>query len=344
MNRHRLSTFGLPSDLPTFWKSATDAPLSFRVRQLDMPILEAGKRREWWSAYIALSFCLLEVVFHWAELANKDEEGKVPDDEVELLKVQAWRTNTEGELLGILFGKVRVDHLEPITSEVLVFLAQLLDDLPLDVLSRCDKRPTPATLTRTLAPHLLWSTCTEIDGDNCYYPSSGHYLVIDVTDLTLWDPIIRRGEERGEASKKEEEEEEEEEESLEAESHDPDYNASEEAESGGSGSDESGSPSEQSKEENEAAAEKRRERAEGKRSVEESDGPAAQLLQGDLARNLEPPQEEPGGHGVTTAEGSRSKRRRSSSPTQSSPPRPTIHIRGDAGARASSPVFISSSP
>ncbi|GBG69665.1 hypothetical protein CBR_g4495 [Chara braunii] len=163
--------------------------------------------QEWWNAYVALSFCLLEVVFHWAEQADKDEEDEVPDDDVELLLIQEWRTDTHGELLGILFGKVRDDHLEPITSEILMFLAQLLDDLPLDILSRCDERSTPGVLTHTLVPHLLWSTCTELDDDNCYYPSSGHYLVFDETDLTLWDPITRRVEVEGETNDEEVEEE-----------------------------------------------------------------------------------------------------------------------------------------
>ncbi|GBG58920.1 hypothetical protein CBR_g24271 [Chara braunii] len=175
-----------------------------------------------------LSFCLLEVMFHWAEPADKNEEDEIPDDEVELLIVQAWRMDMEGEFLGLLFGKVKDDHMEPITNEVLVFLAQLLDDLPLDIISRCDERPAVATLTRTLVPHLLWSTCAELDGDNtdkCYYPSSGHYLAIDVTDLTLWDPIIRRVEVEGvvdDAEKeREEESEEEEEEDSEAKTGDP---------------------------------------------------------------------------------------------------------------------------
>ncbi|GBG79734.1 hypothetical protein CBR_g29998 [Chara braunii] len=103
-----------------------------------MPILKAGKWAEWWNVYVALNFCLLEEVFHWAEPANKDEEDEVPDDEVELLIGQAWRTDTEGELLWILFEKVRDDHLESITGEVLMFLAQLLVDLRLEILSRVE--------------------------------------------------------------------------------------------------------------------------------------------------------------------------------------------------------------
>ncbi|GBG93499.1 hypothetical protein CBR_g72082, partial [Chara braunii] len=161
------------------------------------------------------------------------EGGEVEDDEVELLIVKAWRTSTEGELLEVLFGKVEEGHLDAITDELLVFLAQLVDDLPLDILSRCDEKPRTDVLTRTLAPHLVWSRCMELDGDNCFYPSPSLYLEIDVTDLTLWDPFIRRGN-AIEASY--EEEEEEGEESEEGESctnqDDPDYIGSEEEEEG----------------------------------------------------------------------------------------------------------------
>ncbi|GBG59423.1 hypothetical protein CBR_g38448 [Chara braunii] len=290
-----------------------------------------------------------KVSFSFLEISFLGREDEVPDDDVEMMIIHVWRTDTEGELLGILFGKVRDDHLEPITSEIVVFLTQLVDDLPLDILSHCDELATPTVLTCTLVPHLLWSTCTELDRDNSYYPSSGHYLVIDVTDLTLWDPITRRLEATEELDEEEEEREEgseEEEENSGAECDDPDYHESEEGELKESESGRLGSSSERSKEEDKAATQRRREKAEGKRLVQESDGRASWLLQGDLARNREPLQEEPGGDGVTTTEGSKSKRRRrSSSQAQSSPPpQSTVHIRGDVGARASSLVVISLSP
>ncbi|GBG81631.1 hypothetical protein CBR_g32624 [Chara braunii] len=192
-----------------------------------------------------------------------------------------------------------------------------------------------------LVPHLLWSTCTELDGDNCYYPSSGHYLVIDVTDLTLWNPIIRRVEVWEEQAEEEREEtsgekvQKEEEKSSETRSDDPDYNESEEAESKESRSDESGGPNESSKEEDEALTQRRRERAKGKRPMEESNEPTAWLLQGDPVRNPELPPEEPEGDGVSTAEGSGSRRRRRSpSSTQSSPP-PWPTFVGATGIRRS---------
>ncbi|GBG61272.1 hypothetical protein CBR_g19804 [Chara braunii] len=268
---------------------------------------------------------------------HKDEDDEVPNDKGELLIVQAWRMDTEGELLGILFGKVRDEHLEPITSEVSVLLAQLIDDLPLQILSRRDERSAPAALPRTLAPRLMarWSTCTELDGDNIYLPSSGDYLVIDVTDITLWDPIIRRVEVG--AGEEEERENTNEEEDSDARSDDPDYRESEETGSEGSGSDESGSSGGRSEEEDEAAAQRRREKAEGKHPVQDSDESDERLLQDDPACNPEPPQEESGGdHGVATAVGSRSRRRRRSPiPAQSpQPQRPTVRLRGDTGTRA----------
>ncbi|GBG76594.1 hypothetical protein CBR_g22473 [Chara braunii] len=195
------------------------------------------------------------------------QEDEVPNDDVELLIVQAWRTDTEGELLGILFEQVRDGHLEPITSEVLVFLAQPVDDLPLDILSRCEERSTPAALPRTFTPQLLWSTCTELDDDNIYLPSSGDYLVIDVTSITLWDLTIRRvevgkgEEEEEEAEEEEREDTNEEEEDSEAGSDDPDYRESVETGSEGSGLDESGGSGGQSEEEDEAAAQRRQEKA-----------------------------------------------------------------------------------
>ncbi|GBG60085.1 hypothetical protein CBR_g416 [Chara braunii] len=210
------------------------------------------------------------------------EGGEVSDDEVELLIVQAWWTATEGEVLGILFGKVEDGHLDAITDEVLVFLVQLVDDLPLDIRSRCDEKPTTDVLTRTLASHLLWSMCTELDGDNCFYPSPSHYLEIDVTDLTQWDPFIRRGNAIEANYEEEEEGEESEEEESGTNQDDLDYIGSKEEESGSEegGAQEPSVHPPRSGEEEEAEAQRRQETEEGKRSVEESEGPPPQLLLG----------------------------------------------------------------
>ncbi|GBG58845.1 hypothetical protein CBR_g244 [Chara braunii] len=250
-------------------QSTTDVPLSFRIKQLDVSILDAGnggKWVEWSNAYVALNFCLFEVVFHWAEPADKDEEDE----------------NKRGR------GAVG------------------------DFVRQAGHRRDQS--------HLVGSD----------RPKSGGG---------------RRSRRRGGREEREEVSEQDEEENSGAESDDPNYHESEEGELEESESGESESSNERSKEEDEAATQKRRERAEGKRPVEESDGPAVRLLQGDPTRNPEPPQEEPGEDGITNAEGSGSRRRRSSSPARCSPPpRPTVRIRGDAGVGASSPVIIPLSP
>ncbi|GBG72704.1 hypothetical protein CBR_g12271 [Chara braunii] len=317
MNRHRLSTFTLPSDVPVFWQSAEDTSLSFTVKHLDVPILCALLWGPWWQwqAYVALSFCLLDVAFHWAEPADRTVESEVPNNEVELLLVQAWRTGTEGDFLGIIFGEVRDDNLSAITDELLVFLVQVLDDLPLEILSRCDERPGTATLTRSLESQLLWATCTELDEWNYYLASRGVYLTPDVTDLSTWDPLVRRVPEGQTSEEAKEEEEEEFEESTEEEERDddPDYRESEaevlgEAVSGEDNEEQEDDSEEETgeeeatstdsseaakltREEQEAEDRKWWEKVEGKRSIEDS-GPPLQLLQGNHALNPEPPREE----------------------------------------------------
>ncbi|GBG82524.1 hypothetical protein CBR_g34901 [Chara braunii] len=222
MSHRRVSYFGLPSSIPTLWQSAWAPTLSYRVKENNAPLLSEEKWDAWWEDYIELAFCLLEIEFRWSEAAPFGEGPEQPEDSVELLIIQAWRTAEQGDLLGIVFGKVEEGNLTLIKDELLVFLTQLVDDLPLDILSHSDKQPGPHVLFRTLEPHLVWSTCTKIDEDNCLYPSHVLYLEIDVTDLTFWDPIARRNaaqdEEIGEA-----EQEEEEEEPSGEERDDPDY-------------------------------------------------------------------------------------------------------------------------
>ncbi|GBG82209.1 hypothetical protein CBR_g34491 [Chara braunii] len=159
-----------------------------------------------------------EVRTAWTDLLARRGDTIVPAHDTDL-QLRSSRSSPaivlpelqQGDLLGIVFGKVEDGNLTLITDELLVFLTQLVDDLPLDILSRSDKQPGTHVLPRTLEPHLVWSTCTEIDEDNCLYPSQALYLEIDVTDLTFWDPIARRNaaqdEEIGEAEEEEEEEE-----------------------------------------------------------------------------------------------------------------------------------------
>ncbi|GBG68965.1 hypothetical protein CBR_g3664 [Chara braunii] len=356
MSHRCVSYFGLPSSIPTLWQSVQAPTLSYRVKENSAPLLSEEKWDTWWEDYIELAFCLLEIEFRWSEAAPFGEGPEHPEDSVELLIIQAWRTAEQGDLLGIVFGKAEEGNLALITDELLVFLTQLMDDLPLDILSHSDKQPDTHMLSRTLEPHLVRSTCTEIDEDNCLYPSQALYLEIDVTDLTFWDPIARQNaaqdEEIGGAG-----EEEEEEEPSSEERDDPDYVLESEA----GIADESSQPRNEEVEEGNEQAEsdfegfeaevrdaareraqehrkrKRQETAEGKRPA--TNDPSI----GDPWRDQEPPEEEDDGTG---AEGSRSgRRRKSESPVSSgSPSRSSIRLHQDLGVRVSSPVVLSPTP
>ncbi|GBG70110.1 hypothetical protein CBR_g5741 [Chara braunii] len=207
---------------PKYGQSVRAPTLSYRVKENSAPLLSGEKWDEWWENYIEFAFCLLEIEFRWSEAAPFGEGPKHPEDSVEFLIIQAWRTVEQGDLLGFLFGKVEEGNLTLITDELLVFLTQLADDLPLDILSHSDKQPGTHVLSRTLEPHLVWSTCTEIDEDNCLYPSQALYLEIDVTDLTFWDPIARQNVVQDEEIRGADEEEKDEEPSSE-ERDDSDY-------------------------------------------------------------------------------------------------------------------------
>ncbi|GBG70869.1 hypothetical protein CBR_g8169 [Chara braunii] len=187
-------------------KSARAPTLSYRVKENSASLLSEKKWDARWENYIELTFCLLEIQFRWSEAAPFEEGPEHPEDSVEFLIIQVWRTAEQGDLLGFLFEKVEEGNLTLITDELLVFLTQLADDLPLDILSHVDKQPGTHVLSRTLEPHLVWSRCAKIDEDNCLYPSQALYLEIDFTDLTFWDPIARQNVEQDEGAEPEEDE------------------------------------------------------------------------------------------------------------------------------------------
>ncbi|GBG88139.1 hypothetical protein CBR_g46627 [Chara braunii] len=309
---------------------------------------------------------LTQIEFRWSEAAPFGEGPEHPEDSVEILIIQAWRTAEQGDLLGFLFGKVDEGNLTLITDELLVFLTQLADDLPLDILSHSDKQPGTHVLSRTLEPHFVWSMCTEIDEDNCLYPSQALYLDIDVTDLMFWDPIARQNVAQDEEIRRANEEEEEEEPSSE-ERDDPDYvlereagiadesnqpqaqdegvEPEEEEGSGLSGSECEGFEVEVRNAARERARERRKRKrqktAEGKRPT--TDVSSVDPSIGDPRRDPEPPEEEDDG---TTTEGSRSRRRRrSESPAPSgSPSRSSLRLHQDLNVPASSPVVLLPTP
>ncbi|GBG88107.1 hypothetical protein CBR_g46596 [Chara braunii] len=153
---HRLVSYlGLPSSIPTLWQSARDPTLSYRVKENSAPLLSEEKWNTRWEDYIELAFYLLKIEFHWSETVPFGQGLEHPEDSVELLIIQASRTAEQGDLLGFIFEKVEEGNLTLITDKLLVFLTQLVDDLPLDILSRSDEQPDTHVLSRTLEPHLV---------------------------------------------------------------------------------------------------------------------------------------------------------------------------------------------
>ncbi|GBG69927.1 hypothetical protein CBR_g4753 [Chara braunii] len=123
-------------------------------------------------AVVELSVCLVGVRIMW----TRDEDHREWSEYLEWLIIQAWRTDVEGDLLGFLFGSVRPSHRQPIVLELTAPLAQLADDLPLEIVSQSDESPVPHVLTRALIPYLQWSACLEEPGNDCNPPSQRDYL------------------------------------------------------------------------------------------------------------------------------------------------------------------------
>ncbi|GBG62693.1 hypothetical protein CBR_g31710 [Chara braunii] len=216
---------------------------------------------------------LQEITFRWASVDAGSERG---EDEVELLVVQAWRTDVEGDLLGLVFGTVEKDHLPPTYGELLVLLTQLVNDLPLDIISCHDDSPAPHILIRSLASYLKWSAFLESDPDNCYYPSTGNYLEIQEVVIDLFYEcryLIAPTSVEEESSEEEEEggnteEESSKEQDGEHTEEEPERSSEEEEERGEEG--------QGRQEEDPAVVErKRREIAEGKRVIGQGVGPAS---------------------------------------------------------------------
>ncbi|GBG84254.1 hypothetical protein CBR_g38225 [Chara braunii] len=290
---------------------------------------------------------------------TRDSEHPAVNEDVELLIIQAWRTGVEGDLLGFVFGSVEAVHRQPIVGELLILLTQLLDDLPLDVISHCDESPAPHILSCSLTPYLQRSACLEGDWDNRSYPSHSNYLnPAEIIDLLFLD--------QGETTSEDEEEEEEEEEEYEEDKEDEEegdelkdtseedgyYSEHSEHESGAISEGEEEEEEEEASEKEEAEqagtqgedpaeAERRRaEIAEGKQPLEQSVGTELPVAD-DPTRDQEPPTEE---DERCAAETSSAPTRRQWSRSPSPSPRPLVRARADAGHRAMSPVIISSSP
>ncbi|GBG67173.1 hypothetical protein CBR_g84837 [Chara braunii] len=256
-------------------------------------------------------------------------------ENLELLIIQAWRTNVEGDLLGFLFGSVRPGHRQLIAQELITSIVQLADDLSPDIVSQSDDSLAPHVLTRTLDPYLQWSACLEEPGGEDSLPSWKEYLkpygIIDhafhpkAEEVAIEEVAMDEEESDGdeetweegsysEYSEGEESEEEEEEEET--------------------GSEWEALPEEATHTDTEAedpeAARKREEIATGKRQLEFARG-ASLRISDDPTRDQEPPKPEDGDPAAATPSTSRRRRSRSSSP--SSPTRPPVRPRTDAGVR-----------
>ncbi|GBG87847.1 hypothetical protein CBR_g46003 [Chara braunii] len=263
-------------------------------------------------------------------------------EDVELLIIQAWRMEAEGDLLGFVFGSVEAGHRQPIVGEILILLTQLLDDLPIDIISDCDESPAPHILSRSLTSYLQWSACLEGNWDNRNYPSHGNYQnPAEIIDILFF----YQGEPRSEDEEEEDEEEEDElEDTLEEDKY---YSEHSEHESGGEGKEEEEEEAEEASEgeeagqtetqkEDPAEAERRRaEIAEGKRLLEQSVGTDLPIPD-NPTRDPEPPTEEDE-HLAAAISSVPTRRQRSHSPSPF--PRPSVRARGDAGHRATSPIL-----
>ncbi|GBG87778.1 hypothetical protein CBR_g45934 [Chara braunii] len=293
---------------------------------------------------------------------TKDEEHREWFEYLELI-VQAWRTDVEGDLLGFLFGSVHPNHRQLIALELTVPLAQLADDLPLEIVSQSDESPVPHVLTRTLTAYLQWSACLEEPGTSRNLPSQQDYLdPREIIDLTFFQD--RAASEDEEIEIKEESVEEEEEATEEdAEETTPEEGSYSEHSEG----DQSEGEEEDEEEEEELELEEteweisaeelertKAEQAEDPEAVRKRDEIAAEKRQlefasvanlpitDDLARDPEPPKPEDGEQAETSS--SPTGRRRSRSPSPSTSDQPSVQARTNTGHRASSTVVIPQSP
>ncbi|GBG75459.1 hypothetical protein CBR_g20090 [Chara braunii] len=120
-----------------------------------------------------------------------------------------------------LHRPAKPDHRQLIVRELTIpraQAAQLVDDLPLDIISQCDESPVPHVLSRTQTPYLQWSACLEEQGGNNNPRSQAKYLnprrIIDISFFqprtTSEDEVLTLEEEEEENEEEDGEKEEEE--------------------------------------------------------------------------------------------------------------------------------------
>ncbi|GBG65965.1 hypothetical protein CBR_g54944 [Chara braunii] len=282
-----------------------------------------------------MSLCLARVHVTWTQTS----EHPAWIGNLELLIIQAWRTNVEGDLLDFLFGSVRSGRRQLIAQELIAPIVQLADDLLPDMYSQSNDNPSPYILERSLDPYLQWTACLEEPRDedtrpsrqeylksyniipHAFYPKAEEVVIDDDDDEETSEEGSHSEYSKGELSEEEEEEGEETRSEWEA------------------------LPEEAARTSTEAedleAARRREEIATGKRQLEFACR-ASLCIGNDPTRDLEPPKLEDGD--PAAASSSTTRRRRSRSPSSSAFTRPPVRLRTDAGDRPSSSDVNPSSP
>ncbi|GBG72758.1 hypothetical protein CBR_g12326 [Chara braunii] len=261
----------------------------------------------------------------------------------ELLIIQAWRTNVEGDLLGFLFGSVQPGRRQLIAQELIAPIVKLADDLSPDIYSQSNDSLAPYILERSLDPYLQWTACLEEPRDEDTLPSRQEYLKpYDIIPHAFYpkaeEVVVDDDEEDNDEGTSEEGSyseysegelsEEEEEEGEEGTEFEWEALPEEAARTG-------------METEDPEATRKREEIAIGKRQLDFASG-ASLRIGNDPTRDPEPPKPEDGDPAAATS--STARRRRSRSPSSSSPTRPPIRPRTDAGDRLSSSDAIPPTP
>ncbi|GBG90642.1 hypothetical protein CBR_g50988 [Chara braunii] len=245
--------------------------------------------------------------------------------------------------------------------ELTIPLAQLVDDLPLDIISQCDESPVSHVLQQRLTPYLQWPACLEDRTGGGSYPSSTEYLnprgIIDTLFFSPRTEVEERAaaeeaevedeseeetsEEAGSYSEYSEEESgEEEEEEVEEEKEEEEENQLEEEEESEWGTLGEEADRAEIPEEDPEAARRREEITAGKQPLEFTSG-ADVPIANDPTKDFETPEND---DGDPPAETSSAPARRQRSRSRSPSPRPPIQARVDAGHWASFPVIIPPSP
>ncbi|GBG70249.1 hypothetical protein CBR_g6377 [Chara braunii] len=243
-----------------------------RERNMDGSSAPVHEWLRWWQTYAAISLCLVDIDLTWW----KDGDQPVVSENVELLLIQAWKTDAEGDFLGFVFGSVESGHRQTIVNKLLILQTELLDDLRLDVISHSDKSPVPHILSRRLVLYQQWSACLEGDDDNACYPSHSYPDPGRITDA-LFNLVSGGEEEEGE-----EEDEEEEESEEETSEEDEDYSEHSEREAGVVSKEEEEEEEEEEREEveEEAAGEEEAEQAKTSKEDPEAERRKAAIAEG----------------------------------------------------------------